>query len=73
MENQKVTKVFRSRISELLLGFMLAMLISCTVGTSCVGSCVCTCKGEIKAYRRISKKECVAKTNVEKDCKCVYE
>jgi len=31
MENQKGKKVFRSRISVLLLGFILAVLIPCTV------------------------------------------
>ena len=31
MENQNATKVFRSRISVLLLGFILAILIPCTI------------------------------------------
>ena len=31
MENQKVKKVFRSRISVLLLGFILAVFIPCTI------------------------------------------
>jgi len=31
MENQKVTKVFRSRVSVLLLGFILAVFIPCTI------------------------------------------
>ena len=76
MVKQTIKKVFRSRISVLLLGFTFVVFLTCIMAKSCissVGSCVCTCKGEMKAYRRISKKECEAKTNVENDCKCVYE